>query len=210
MPTQIWETMWKMIIYSFSFFLSSYSTRKFTILYHCRHISSGDFSQKEEVKMKHFSLSEIKCVLKYWTFFTVKQKHLCQSETPIWKFQTDIKFVYLVSVLVVFTRSKILIARSNSEIGSEETSSQHSSNWKFWDASGKKGILQQTKQHKAMGQVCNSVNALTNFQTVVFWPLIVLSRLLNVCRSRLICTYLLSTVISVTCLMIRLHNLHKK
>lgn len=79
----------------------------------------------------------------------------------LWSFHTLMSFVYLVSAWVIFAGLKIL---QEGNLKGDLLSNQHLDVLRYL---GGKGIIQQRKQQKAMGQVCNSVNKLRHFQTAV-------------------------------------------
>lgn len=96
-----WKILWKVIIYSSSFFLSPYSS----LFYHCRPISSGDFCQGAKAEMKLFFFSQLECILTCWTFFFHWQaKKIFAKVKCLWKFKTGMAFLYLPSILVTSVR----------------------------------------------------------------------------------------------------------
>lgn len=184
--------------------------REFTFLYNYRPISSGShpFSQGAKVKMKKsFFFSSVKLNV-FWNieFFSLTGKYTFAKVKYLWKFQNFMSFFYLVSVLVTFARLKIL---QKWDLKRVLPSAQATGSFEILE---KKGIIQDTKQHKVTRQVCNPVNRVRHFQTAVYWSLLVLRSLLNALQIQITMyfSYLISRVFSITCSMIRPHNLHKK
>lgn len=115
------------------------------------------------------------------TYFKILNFLNWQAKTPLQKWNIFRNFklicVYLVSVLLISAILKIL---RKWDLNRDLPSTQATGSFQKL---GKKGIIQQTKQHK-----------LRHFQAAVCWSLLVLKRLLNDCRSILKCTSLISSL----------------